>query len=397
MPLPGAGFADQPEQGAPTAPAALAAQRLPPGLQQVVPVPGIGEGRRKQVLHQHPGIVQASGHERAGGAGGAAREEVGHLPQRVGPARLEVPDAVGSVQQVGGRIRQRPFAEHHIRPRPERRDLPADLAGEPRLGDLCCCLRRAGRPQLLDELVLQHQQPLGDRGPVLRDQLPELPVPELPGQVLPGGIFVQDDDGILQVPLRRVGTDVLPAGGHPRGAADVAPVLVGLGLVGLRVQGAIPVAVHGGLIHDQSLVRIRYNPVFPVYGSGDYQVQPVYVEDLAAQAVESGFQSGSSVADAAGPETFSFKALLRLLASSMGVRSRLLHTPPSLALALTGLVGLLMRDLALTRDEVDGLMAGLLTSDAAPTGTTRLSDWLKDNADGLGRRYTSELRRNYRR
>ena len=54
-----------------------------------------------------------------------------------------------------------------------------------------------------------------------------------------------------------------------------------------------------------------------------------------------------------------------------------------------------MRDLALTRDEVDGLMAGLLTSDAAPTGTTRLSDWLKENADGLARRYTSELRRNY--
>ena len=81
----------------------------------------------------------------------------------------------------------------------------------------------------------------------------------------------------------------------------------------------------------------------------------------------------------------------------MGVRSRLVHTPPSLALALTGLVGLLMRDLKLTRDEVDGLMAGLLTSDAAPTGTTRLSDWLKDNADGLGLRYTSELRRNYRR
>ena len=102
------------------------------------------------------------------------------------------------------------------------------------------------------------------------------------------------------------------------------------------------------------------------------------------------------VADAAGPETLSFKALLRLLASSMGVRSRLVHTPPSLALALTGLVGLLMRDLALTRDEVDGLMAGLLTSDVAPTGTTRLRDWLKDNADGLGRRYTSELRRNYR-
>ena len=44
-----------------------------------------------------------------------------------------------------------------------------------------------------------------------------------------------------------------------------------------------------------------------------------------------------------------------------------------MGLALTGLVGLLPRDMALTRDEVDGLMAGLLTSKAAPTGTTRLS------------------------
>ena len=41
-------------------------------------------------------------------------------------------------------------------------------------------------------------------------------------------------------------------------------------------------------------------------------------------------------------------------------------------------------------------MAGLLTSEAAPTGTTRLSVWLAENADGLGRRYVSELRRNFR-
>ena len=141
---------------------------------------------------------------------------------------------------------------------------------------------------------------------------------------------------------------------------------------------------------------LRRFPVFPVYGSGDYRVQPVYVEDVAAQAVEAGSQSESSVADAAGPDTISFEALLRLLASSMGVRARLAHTPPSVGLALTGVVGLLMRDMALTRDEVVGLMAGLLTSDEPPTGTTRLSDWLEENADGMGRRYVSELRRNYR-
>ena len=67
-----------------------------------------------------------------------------------------------------------------------------------------------------------------------------------------------------------------------------------------------------------------------------------------------------------------------------------------MGLALTGLVGLLMRDMALTRDEVVGLMDGLLTSGEPPTGTTRLSDWLAENGDGLGRRYVSELRRNFR-
>ena len=94
--------------------------------------------------------------------------------------------------------------------------------------------------------------------------------------------------------------------------------------------------------------------------------------------------------------TFSFEALLRLLASSMGVRRWFLHSPPRVGLALTGLVGLLMRDIVLTRDEVDGLMAGLLTSREPATGRTRLADWLVQNEDGLGRRYVSELRRNWR-
>ena len=73
-----------------------------------------------------------------------------------------------------------------------------------------------------------------------------------------------------------------------------------------------------------------------------------------------------------------------------------MYTPPSLGFDLTKLVGLLLRDVGLTRDEVDGLMEGLLASDAAPTGTTRLDDWLADNSGVLGQRYVSELRRSWR-
>ena len=180
-----------------------------------------------------------------------------------------------------------------------------------------------------------------------------------------------------------------------RGKARVEDMLTGLGVPYAIIRPTLIFGAGDLLLNNLAWVLRRF-PVFPVYGNGEYAVQPVYAEDLAAQAVEAGSQRGNSVAVAAGPDTFSFDALVRLLASAMGVRVRSVHTPPSVALALTRMVGLRLRDVVLTRDEVTGLMAGLLTSEATPTGTTRLSDWLAGNADGLGRRYVSELRRNYR-
>ena len=153
----------------------------------------------------------------------------------------------------------------------------------------------------------------------------------------------------------------------------------------------------GDLLLSNMAWALRRFPVFPVFGRRDYQVQPIYAEDLTAQAVDVGSGRDSFVADAAGPETFTFEELLRLLASAVNARVRLVHTPPTVGFAMTRLVGLLLRDTVLTRDEVNGLMAGLLTSDAAPTGTTKLSDWLVENGDACGRRYVSELRWNLRR
>ena len=192
-------------------------------------------------------------------------------------------------------------------------------------------------------------------------------------------------------------TNASPESGLPyfRAKAQVEDMLTNLGIPYAIIRPTLVFGA-GDLLLNNMAWALRRFPVFPVYGNGDYPVQPVYVEDLAAQAVEAGSQSENSVADAAGPDTFSFEALLRLLASSMGVRRRFLHTHPRVGLALTGLVGLLMRDMTLTHDEVVGLMDGLLTSRESPTGTTRLADWLKDNAGGLGLRYVSELRRNYR-
>ncbi len=179
-----------------------------------------------------------------------------------------------------------------------------------------------------------------------------------------------------------------------RGKARVEEMLTGLGVPYAIIRPTLIFGAGDLLLNNLAWVLRRF-PLFPVYGRGEYAVQPVYAEDLAAQAVAAGSARGNSVAAAAGPDTLSFDALVRLLAAALGVRARAVHTPPPVALALTRLVGLL-RDVVLTRDEVTGLMAGLLTSGEPPTGTTRLGDWLAVNADGLGRRYVSELRRNWR-
>ena len=141
---------------------------------------------------------------------------------------------------------------------------------------------------------------------------------------------------------------------------------------------------------------LRRFPFFPIYGNGNYQVQPIFAEDLATQAVAAASTTENFTVDAAGPDTMTFKQLLRLMASKMRVTCGFVHTPPSIGLALTGVIGLLMRDIVLTRDEIDGLMSGFLTSDAPPTGTTRFSDWLDENVNTLGRNYQSELQRNFR-
>ena len=181
-----------------------------------------------------------------------------------------------------------------------------------------------------------------------------------------------------------------------RSKGKVEEILRDMGILCAIIRPTV-VFGEGDLLLNNMAWALRRFPACPVFGNGDYKVQPIYAEDLAAQAMASGSLSENTVADAAGPDKFTFEELLRLLASGVNARVRLVHTPPAVGFAATRMVGLLLRDVVLTRDEVDGLMAGLLTSHAAPAGTTRLGDWLTDNADAIGWRYVSECRRNYRR
>ena len=81
----------------------------------------------------------------------------------------------------------------------------------------------------------------------------------------------------------------------------------------------------------------------------------------------------------------------------MVVRPLLLHTPPLAGFALTGSVDMMLRNLALKRDEINGLMAGSLTSEALLTRAAHhMAERLaKSEHPWAGRHCVSELRRNY--
>lgn len=158
-----------------------------------------------------------------------------------------------------------------------------------------------------------------------------------------------------------------------------------------------PTLLFGGndILINNIAWMLRRMPVFGVFGSGEYRVQPVHVADVAALAVELAETDEDVVVDAVGPETYTFMELVRLVRQHVGSRALVMRVPPSVGLAVGGLLGWLVRDVVITRDEVVGLMANLLVSADPPTCPTRFSEWLEDHAPELGVRYASELARHF--
>lgn len=140
---------------------------------------------------------------------------------------------------------------------------------------------------------------------------------------------------------------------------------------------------------------LRRFPFFALPGDGSYRLQPVFVDDLAALAVDAVYERGDSVRDAVGPDIFSFREMVEMIGTKIGVRRPLINFPPRLALTAAQFLSLFVQDVMLTPEEVDGLMAGLLVSKDSPLCKTRLGDWLEENKNSVGAKYASELQRHF--
>ena len=138
---------------------------------------------------------------------------------------------------------------------------------------------------------------------------------------------------------------------------------------------------------------LRHLPVFGVFGAGGYKLQPIYVEDLAAAAVEQAVGLGNEVVNAIGPETFTYLELAKTIRRALGLNRPIIRVPPELGYWSCRMIGLLVRDVVITRQEIRGLMEGRLYVDAPPLGTTKLTAWIDQHRDTLGRHYTNEIAR----
>jgi NADH dehydrogenase len=152
----------------------------------------------------------------------------------------------------------------------------------------------------------------------------------------------------------------------------------------------------GDILINNIAWALRRLPCFGVFGDGGYKLQPIHVEDFAALAVREAGATGDRIVEAIGPETFTYRELVRTVGQLIGCPRPVFGVPPWFGYAAGRLVGWWHRDEFITREEVVGLMQNRLYVDAPPAGPTRLTVWAQENAATLGRTYANELARRRR-
>jgi uncharacterized protein YbjT (DUF2867 family) len=141
---------------------------------------------------------------------------------------------------------------------------------------------------------------------------------------------------------------------------------------------------------------LRRLPIYGMPGAGTYTIQPVHVDDVARICIEMAEGEAGRTVDAAGPDVMRFRSMVETVRSAVGSRSLVVPMPTWAVLDAARVLGFLVRDVVLTADEIRELTSSFLTSTRPPLGRIQFADWVTANAAILGRRWSSELARNFR-
>jgi len=181
-----------------------------------------------------------------------------------------------------------------------------------------------------------------------------------------------------------------------RGKAQVEHALASSGVPHSILRPSILFGADGVLINNIAWL-LRRMPVFFVGGTGEYRVRPTHVDDLAGLCLEHAAKTGNHTIDAVGPERPTFLDLVVWIRDAIGARSAIYRLPGELLVLSSTVLGYVLHDVLLTREEYTTMSHGMADSNAAATATTRVSDWLVENSSQLGMRYANELDRHFKR
>ena len=179
------------------------------------------------------------------------------------------------------------------------------------------------------------------------------------------------------------------------GKAEVERTLAEVGIPYAVLRPAILFGGDGVLINNIAWL-LRHLPVFAVGGRGDYRIRGIHVDDLASLAAEAGASSTTEVIDAVGPDRPTFSELVAMIRSACTSRARIVHVPGVLVPPVAGLLGRVLHDVLLTRDEFGAMADGLADTDGPATGSTSVAEWIANHGDRLGLHYANELDRHFR-
>jgi NADH dehydrogenase len=140
---------------------------------------------------------------------------------------------------------------------------------------------------------------------------------------------------------------------------------------------------------------LRRLPLFGIPRDGHYRLQPVHVDDVARLCLEAADGPDDVTHDAAGPEVLEYREMVGIVRTAIGSRAIVVPLPHRMILGASRLLGVVVGDVVITRDEIVELSTGFLASKEPPRGTIRFSEWVPANAAALGRSWSSELARNY--
>ena len=117
---------------------------------------------------------------------------------------------------------------------------------------------------------------------------------------------------------------------------------------------------------------LRRLPIYGIPGDGRYPIQPVHVDDVARICLEAAHAEPGSIVDARGAETLTYREMVEIVKSACGSRARAQSMPRTVVLVAARLLGLLLRDVVLTSDEILELSSGFLSSPVGAAGSDLL-------------------------